>query len=119
MRGTITEALSFQVFGATAHYEDYMYFVNDTLLDNGTRFSTFYDTLTVTKLGGHLTLDLIDNLELRLAGTLFKYDENGLENAWNLTSAKWSVEASYGFLEKFKVDCALEIIGTRTALTEV
>ena len=26
-----------------------------------------------------------------------------------------SVEASYGFLEKFKVDCALEIIGTRTA----
>jgi hypothetical protein len=119
MRGTITEALSFQVFGATAHYEDYMYFVNDTLLDNGTRFSTFYDTLTVTKLGGHLTLDLIDNLELRLAGTLFKYDANGLENAWNLPSAKWSVEASYGFLEKFKVDCALEIIGTRTALTQV
>ena len=119
MRGTITEALSFQVFGATAHYEDYMYFVNDTLLDNGTRFSSFYDTLTVTKLGGHLTLDLIDNLELRLAGTLFKYDANGLENAWNLPSAKWSVEASYGFLEKFKVDCALEIIGTRTALTQV
>ena len=43
-----------------------MYFFNDTLLDNGTRFSTFYDTLTVTKLGGHLTLDLIDNLETPL-----------------------------------------------------
>ena len=119
MRGTITEALSFQVFGSSAHYEDYMYFVNDTLLDEGTRFSTFYDTLTVTKIGGHLTLDLIDNLDLRLAGTLFKYDANGLENAWNLPSSKWSIEASYGFLEKFKVDCAFEIIGSRSAITQV
>ena len=119
MRGTITEALSFQVFGSSAHYEDYMYFVNDTLLDDGTRFSTFYDTLTVTKIGGHLTLDLIDNLDLRLAGTLFKYDANGLENAWNLPSSKWSIEASYGFLEKFKVDCAFEIIGSRSAITQV
>jgi len=119
MRGTITEALSFQVFGSSAHYEDYMYFVNDTLLDSGTRFSTFYDTLTVTKIGGHLTLNLIDNLDLRLAGTLFKYDANGLENAWNLPSATWSVEASYEFLEKFKVDCAVEIIGSRSAITQV
>ena len=119
MRGTITEALSFQVFGASAHYEDYMYFVNDTLLDSGTRFSSFYDTLTVTKLGGHLTLDLIDNLELRLAGTLFKYDANGLESAWNLPSTTWSIEASYDFLEKFKVDCAVEIIGSRSGITQV
>jgi len=119
MRGTITEALSFQVFGASVHYEDYMYFVNDTLLDSGTRFSSFYDTLTVTKLGGHLTLDLIDNLELRLAGTLFKYDANGLESAWNLPSTTWSIEASYDFLEKFKVDCAVEIIGSRSGITQV
>jgi hypothetical protein len=119
MRGTITDAISFQVFGSTAHYEDYMYFVNDTLLDLGTRFSSFYDTLTVTQIGGHLTLNLIENLDLRLAGSLYKYDSNGLENAWNLPSSNWSVEASYGFLEKFKVDCSFEIIGSRSALTQI
>jgi hypothetical protein len=119
MRGTITEAISFQAYGSTAHYEDYMYFVNDTLLDVGTRFSSFYDTLTITKIGGHITLDLIDNLGLRLAGTLFKYDANGLENAWNLPSAKWSVEASYGFLDKFTVDCSMEIISSRAGLTQI
>ena len=119
MRGTITDAISFQVFGSTAHYEDYMYFVNDTLLDLGTRFSSFYDTLTVTQIGGHLTLNLIENLDVRLAGSLYKYDSNGLENAWNLPSSRWRIEASYAFLEKFKVDCSFEIIGSRSALTQI
>jgi hypothetical protein len=119
MRGTITDAISFQVFGSSAHYEDYMYFVNDTLLDYGTRFSLFYDTLSVSHIGGHLTLDLIENLEIRLAGSLYSYDSNGLENAWNLPSSKWRVEASYAFLEKFTIDCSVEIIGSRSALTQI
>ncbi|PCJ80488.1 MAG: hypothetical protein COA49_08435 [Bacteroidetes bacterium] len=119
MRGTLTQAISFQIYASSTHYEDYMYFVNDSLFDSGARFSTIYDTLGVKEIGGYLTLDLFNNLNLRVAGSLFTYDTNGLEAAWNLPSTKWSIDARYEFLEKFSIDASVQIMGSRQAITQI
>ena len=50
---------------------------------------------------------------------MYTYDANGLESAWNLPSSKWSVNASYTFLEKFTVDASVQIVGSRSALTQI
>ena len=119
MRGTLTKAISFQIYASSTQFNDYMYFVNDSLYDSGARFSVIYDTLGVKEIGGYVTLDLIKNLDLRVAGRLYTYDANGLESAWNLPSSKWSVNASYTFLEKFTVDASVQIVGSRSALTQI
>ena len=121
MRGTITKAVSFQINASSTKYEDYMYFMNDESLDlaKGSRFSAFYDTLKVKSVGGHLSLDIIKNLDIRLAGRLYDYDANGQNAAWNLPKSEWSIDLSYSFLEKFYIDASVTVVGARSAVTTV
>jgi hypothetical protein len=121
MRGTITKAVSFQINASSTKYEDFMYFMNDGLLDpeNGSRFSAFYDTLKVKSVGGHLSLDFIKNLDIRLAGRLYDYDANGQNAAWNLPKTEWSLDLSYSFLEKFYIDASVTVVGARSSVTTV
>ena len=121
MRGTITKAVSFQINASSTKYEDYMYFMNDTSLDlaNGSRFSAFYDTLKIKSVGGHLSLDIIKNLDIRLAGRLYDYDANGQNASWNLPKSEWSLDLSYSFLEKFYIDASVSVVGARSAITTV
>ncbi len=120
MRGTITKAVSFQINASSTKYEDYMYFMNDkSLVANGSRFSAFYDTLKIKSVGGHLSLDIIKNLDIRLAGRLYDYDANGQNASWNLPKSEWSLDLSYSFLEKFYIDASVSVVGARSAITTV
>ena len=120
MRGTLTKAISFQVYASSTKYEDFLYFVNNSSLDTmGSRFTEFYDTLKVRSLGGYLSMNLIKNLDIRLAGSIFDYDANGQTAAWNLPKTKWTMDLSYTILEKFYVDVSLTVSGARSSLSQI
>ena len=120
MRGTITKAVSFQINASSTKYEDFLYFGNDASLDTtGSRFTEFYDTLKVRSVGGHLSLNLIENLDIRLVGAIYDYDANGQDAAWNLPSTKWSVELSYSLLDKFYVDASVTYSGIRSSVSQM
>ena len=120
MRGTITKAVSFQINASSTKYEDFLYFGNDASLDNtGSRFTEFYDTLKVRSVGGHLSLSLIENLDIRLVGAIYDYDANGQDAAWNLPNTKWSMDLSYSFLDKLYVDASVTFSGTRSSISQM
>lgn len=118
MRGTLTEAVSFNVRASTTTYEDYMYFKNDIYL-SGNRFTAFYDTLNVKTIGGDIHFDVNDDLEFSLYATAYRYDSNGLEAAWNLPSYEAKLEVNYKFLEKFKLSSTTSLVGERFAISDI
>ncbi|MDA0732072.1 MAG: TonB-dependent receptor [Bacteroidetes bacterium] len=120
MRGTLTKAIGFKINVSSTKYEDFLYFVNDTLINTtGSRFTEFYDNLKVRSVGGHLSLNLIENLDIRLVGAIYDYDENGQDAAWNLPSTKWSVDLSYSLLDKFYVDASVTYSGIRSSVSQI
>ena len=120
MRGTLTKAVSFQINASNTKYEDFLYFGNNASLDTtGSRFTEFYDTLKVKSIGGHLTLNLIKNLDIRLTGAVYDYDENGQDAAWNLPNTRWSMDLSYSFLEKLYIDASVTFSGTRSSVSQI
>ena len=119
MRGTLTDAVSFNIHASNVKYEDYMYFVNDSLLDSGSRFTTLYDTLSVRSFGGDLNLDIVKNLEIRIQAAVFSYNANGLKNAWNLPSYTASLDIDYTFLEQFSLKSTMKLVGERFALSQI
>ena len=118
MRGTITDAVSFNIHAGSTKYEDYMYFKNDSLLGNGNRFSAFFDTLQVNSIGGDLNIDLGKKFDIRVNAELYKYDANGLQAAWNLPSYTATLDLKYTFLDKFSIKSTTTLVGERHALTE-
>jgi hypothetical protein len=119
MRGTLTDAVSFNIYAGTVKYEDYMYFINDSLVNSGSRFTTLFDTLRVERLGGDLNIDITKNLEIRLQAAIFNYDANGLDAAWNLPSYTAALDIDYTFLEQFSIKSTLNLVGERSSISQI
>jgi hypothetical protein len=120
MRGTLTKAISFQINASSTKYEDYLYFGNNVLLDaTGSRFTEFYDTLKVRSVGGHLSLNLSKNLDIRLTGAIYDYDDNGQDAAWNLPNTKWTMDFNYSLIDKLFVDASVTFSGRRSSVSQL
>ncbi len=131
MRGTITDEVSFNVFGRTVKYVDYMFFMNtsDTLqidpdnytLIGGNRFNVLYDDIRVSSLGGNISVEVSDNFSLGINGEFFRYSLSGdtLSNFWNLPKYNSSIDLRYTLLEKFTIGCTTTIVGARSSLSTI
>jgi hypothetical protein len=115
MRGTITDALSFNFFGRTVGYDDYMYFKNSNS-SGGSRFEAFFEDIRISSLGGNLNVEIADNFELGLEAELFRYNTDTI---WNLPSYKAAIDLRYTFIEKFTIRSTSNLIGARTALSSI
>lgn len=131
MRGTITDAISFNVFGRTVKYDDYMFFINtsDTLhidsvnytLIGGNRFNVLYDNIRVSSLGGNISVEISDNFSLGINGEFFSYSLSGdtLSNFWNLPKYNASLDLRHTLLEKFIIGFTTKIVGERSSLSTI
>jgi len=122
LRGTITNAMSFQVHARTVKYDNYIYFYNDSSMDGGSRFSILYDTLGINTFGGDLSFVLSKSLRAQLSGSVHKYskqleDENN--EAWNLPKYQASIDIDYSFLEKFSIKLSTQFVGERYGMTGI
>ncbi len=120
MRGTITDAISFNVFGQTFKYDDYMFFKN-TAVSGGSKFDSFYHDLRISSVGGNLNLDIGDNFEMAINSEFFtySYEEIGYNNNWNLPDYTASIDLKHTFIEKLVVKSTTTLVGARNSLSEL
>ena len=131
MRGTITDAIGFNVFGRTVKYDDYMFFMNtsDTshidsvnyTLIGGNRFNVLYDNIRVSSLGGNISVEVSDNFSLGINGEFLRYSLSGdtLSNFWNLPKYNASLDLRYTLLDKFTIVCTTTMVGARSSLSTI
>lgn len=100
-------------------YEQYLYFVNDSLLDKGLRFTGLYGDLSVFTLGGELDMKLGPQLHLTGGLDIHQYGTGDQPQAWNLPVLEWRAEARYTYREVLKLEVDLAYQSLRKGLSYV
>jgi hypothetical protein len=115
IRGTISSSASFNLTLRWNDYENFIYFVNDSLYSPGNQFQIVQDELTVTTLTGEVSVTTTDNFNLLLRGDYYIYDSGIQAHAWNQPNTKVSLSATYKLQDKFLATAEVFAMGKRRA----
>ncbi len=117
IRGTIFDNLAFNVRASVEDYDDYAFFVNDTIFSVENKFTVFYDDLRVVRLAGELTYEFDENLTL---GGRLEIMSNSTENfseAFNLPNMRFTLDGRYDLDDTFVVKVQVFAAGKRYGAT--
>lgn len=112
VRGHVTSHFHYHARLSVEHFEQYMFFVNDSNALGGERFVPLYDTLTVTTLGGDARLQVSEQFNLWGGVDLMSYRTPQLE-AWNLPNMVWRAGFHYNWHDKVSLQADVEVVGGR------
>jgi hypothetical protein len=121
IRGSISAAAGFNVRVSNIRYDDFLYFVNDTLNGPGNRFSTLYDELNVFNLRAEFTIKTLDNFRLQARGDYYLYATGSELHAWYQPTTRMTLSAGYNIDDKLLIGLDVFTEGQRRAksLTQV
>lgn len=119
VRGTIIDDLSFNVKVGLSAYEDYAFFVNDTVQSNETAFTVIYDDMKAFSINGELSYKHNTELTFTAGLTLTTYNTDKLEKAYNLPAAEFFANATYDLNDQFVVKATVFTASTRYGATPV
>lgn len=115
VRGHVTSHFHYHGKFSVEHFEQYMYFVNDSAGYGGEAFVPLYDTLTVTTLGGEARLQISEAFNLWGGVDLKSYSTRNQSQAWNLPGMVWRAGLHYNWHDKFAIRLDAEVVGSRHA----
>lgn len=115
IKGTLSKRIGFNASIHFAHFKDKALFVTDTLLSNGTRFKTIYDTMNITTIEGSIYYQLKEKVKLDLIGRYFSYNARNNIYAWNLPQLEIILRGSYNLYDKFILTADVNLFGGRYA----
>ena len=115
LRGHVTGHFHYHARFSVEHFEQYLYFVNDSSALGGSQFAAMYDTLTVSTLGGDARLMISEPFTVYGGVDLKTYATRGQIAAWNLPNMVWRAGLHYNWHDKFTVDANVEVMGARSA----
>lgn len=116
IRGNISNDMSFNANVSRASFDDFVYYVTDSLITPGNRFRAEYGDLKRTTVTGELTFNEGKRIKLFAQGQFYLYDEreNG-EEAWNQPNNKISISAHYNIQNKLRAELEVYALGQRRA----
>ncbi|MFK7755632.1 MAG: hypothetical protein AB8B53_01730 [Flavobacteriales bacterium] len=115
IRGNISSNMSFNTKISRASFDNFVYFVNDTIVSQGNRFRTEYGELVRTTVTGELTYNAGEKIKFFGRGDFYIYDEKMEEEPWNQPDNKITVSASYNIDNKIVANLDVYAIGKRRA----
>jgi hypothetical protein len=113
IRGTITKNVSFNLKAKYSDFDNFIYFVNDSLYSPGSQFTLLYDDLNVLNLTGEVTINQTDKLRLLVRGDYFIYTTGSEDYAWNQPSTKFTFSGTYNLQDKFTITAEVYTEGKR------
>ncbi len=119
IRGTIFDNLAFNAKVSVEDYDDYAYFVNDTIFSAENKFGVAYDNLRVLRLAGELTY--VHDERLTLGGRLeiASNSPDKLDEAFNLPSVSFTLDGRYDLDDQFVVKTQIFTAGKRQGATMI
>ena len=115
IRGALSAAAGFNFRVSTTRFDDFLYFVNDSVSGPGNRFTPLYDDLTVFNLRAEFTVKTTDDFRLQARGDYFLYDTNQELYAWYQPTNRLTLSALYNIDDKLLIGLDLFSEGKRRA----
>lgn len=114
IKGSISDAVAYNVKGSYAIIDDAYFFVNDNSNPLMNQFTVVYDDITLAKLHGELTVRPSDPWKVYLKGTYYSYVTMVSEDQpWNKPEFDISLQTRYNMGDKILVDAGIYAIGAR------
>lgn len=115
IRGALSSAAGFNIRVSNTQFDDFLYFVNDTLDGPGNRFSALYDNLNVFNLRAEFTVNTSDNFRLQARGDYFIYTTDQELHAWYQPTTRMTLSAAYDIDRKLIASIDIFTEGMRRA----
>ncbi len=117
IRGRISSEASFNAHISSNSFEDFAYFVNDTVYSATNQFQVVYDKLNVVNIGGEISLQGNEKLSLYVRGDYFIYGDKGPAEAWHQPTSRFSFGGVYDIQDKLIFRAEIYQMGKRKALS--
>jgi len=117
LRGRLGGNASFNARISNTSYEDFAYYVNDTIASITNRFLVVYDDLSVLNIGGELSFDAGEKLKFFGRGDYFIYSTEQEPEAWHQPSLRISAGGVWDLQDKLLLRAEVYHIGKRKALS--
>lgn len=122
IRGTLSSNTSFNVAFSQSGYDNFGYYVNDSVAGisgRGSEFMIEYDRLSVTELMGEVTINESKKMGIFLKGQYFLYglDKSNQEHAWYQPSTRFTMIGRYNIENKIIAQLELFTVGKTKAKT--
>jgi hypothetical protein len=116
--GAISSFASFDARFNYQKFEDYAFFINDSLFSVGNTFRVIYDDMAVTSLRGSISYRKGEKWNLQLQGDYYKYETEQEEHAWHQPDIKFTFNGEYNLRDKFLISSQIYYVGKRWVRTE-
>jgi len=114
IRGNFSASSSFNLAVSQSKVEQLQMFVNDTL-GYRNRFDAIYDNASITHLTGELSFHLSQKFQLLTKAEYFIYKLDSLPRAFNLPTAKLTVNGKYNLVDKLYITADFFVESNRFA----
>jgi len=94
------------------------FFVTDTLMSSGNRFTLVYDSLNHTKIEGKITYQSGSKININLIGRYHSYEMLHEARAWNLPNFEIILGGTYNLFDKLLVKADVNLAMNRFAKVE-
>jgi len=114
IKGTITDAVAYNIKASYSIIDDAYFFVNDNSNPLLNQFTVVYDDITLSQLHGELAIRPSDPLKIFLKGNYYSYVTQVYEDRpWNMPKFDISLQGRYNMGDKILVDAGIYAIGAR------
>ncbi len=115
LKGTLSNALMFNVSASFGFYRDKALFVNDTLFSAGNQFNVIYDEMNITTIQASLIYQAAEKLKIEGIGIFNSYEAKNNIFAWNLPQIQVIARASYKVMDNLSLKFDFNLEGGRYA----
>jgi hypothetical protein len=117
LRGRISSDVSFNAEVSNTNYEDFAYYVNDTVFSSTNQFSIVYDDLSILNFSGELSFDAGEKIKFFGRGDYNIYTTDKQNEAWHQPGLKISAGGVYNLKNKLLARAEIYQMGKRKALS--
>ncbi len=115
IRGSISNAISFNIQAARKSIYGQALFVTDTLYSIGNRMNVLYDSMDVTEVSAQVMYDKNEKLRVFLKGKYSFFSPLNQAHVWNLPALDITLGGVYDLADKILVRSEVYFIGERKA----
>ncbi|MFM7595021.1 MAG: hypothetical protein ACKO4Y_02460 [Flavobacteriales bacterium] len=109
IKGRSKNAIRYGLMANFVKENNRAFFVNDTLISTGNKFTLVYDSLNHTKIEGRFGYEANKKLSIDLIARYHSYEMFNEAKAWNLPTAEVLLNLSYNLFDKFLVKAGLDM----------
>lgn len=115
IKGVVSRKFSYGLVANFIKENNRAFFVTDTMISTGNKFTLVYDSLNHTKIEGRFGYQANKKLNIDFIARYHSYELFHEAKAWNLPQAEVIFNASYNLFDKFLVKAGLDMSFGRSA----